>query len=102
MESEPAKLYVPIPNGKNLMPKMYKLFGRRIGGCFFTHKSWHLEEGGYGYAFDRVREQYPYTYSEVFDAIELPIKYNSHNRYFVDQDALALRDMRNFVPKKLS
>ena len=57
---------------------------------------------GSGYAFDRVREQYPYAYSEVFDAIELPIKYNSHNRYFVDQDALALRDMRNFVPKKLS
>ena len=98
MESEPAKLYVPIPNGKNLIPKMYKLFGRRIEDHFFTRKSWHLEEGGYGYVFDRVREQYPYTYSGVFEAIELPIKYNRRGRYHVDQDALALMDMRNFVP----
>lgn len=97
MRDEPAKLYVPIPNGKNLIPKMYKLYGRRIEDRFFTTKSMHLKDG-FGYAFDRVREQYPYTYSEVFEAIELPIKYNSHNRYFVDQDALALRDMRNFVP----
>ena len=102
MRDEPAKLYVPIPNGKNIMPKMYKLYGRRIEDHFFTTKSMHKTQDGFGYAFDRVREQYPYTYSEVFDAIELPIKYNSHNRYFVDQDALALRDMRNFVPKKLS
>ena len=98
MKDEPAKLYVPIPNGKNIMPKMYKLFGRRIEDLFFTRKSWHLEEDGFGYAFDRVREQYPYTYSEVFDAIELPIKYNRRGRYFVDRDALALMDMRNFVP----
>ncbi|HJO15227.1 MAG TPA: hypothetical protein QGG70_04215 [Candidatus Pacearchaeota archaeon] len=98
MESEPAKLYVPIPNGKNLIPKMYKLFGRRIEDRFFTTKSMHKTQDGFGYAFDRVREHYPYTYSEVFEAIELPIKYNSHNRYFVDQDALALMDMRNFVP----
>ena len=98
MRDEPAKLYVPIPNGKNLIPKMYKLYGRRIEDRFFTHKSWHLEEGGYGYAFDRVREQYPYTYSGVFDAIELPIKYNRRGRYFVDRDAFALMDMRNFVP----
>ena len=102
MESEPAKLYVPFPDGKNLIPKMYKLYGRRIEDRFFTRKSWHLEEGGYGYTFDKVREQYPYTYSGVFEAIELPIKYNRRGRYFVDQDALALMDMRNFVPKKLS
>ena len=98
MRDEPAKLYVPFPNGKNLIPKMYKLYGRRIEDRFFTTKSMHKTQDGFGYAFDRVREHYPYTYSEVFDAIELPIKYNSHNRYFVDQDALALRDMRNFVP----
>ena len=98
MRDEPAKLYVPIPNGKNIMPKMYKLYGRRIEDRFFTTKTMHLKQDGFGYAFDRVREQYPYTYSGVFDAIELPIKYNSHGRYFVDQDALALMDMRNFVP----
>ena len=56
-------------------------------------KSMHKSQDGFGYAFDRVREQYPYAYSEVFDAIELPIKYNSHNRYFVDQDALALMNI---------
>ena len=98
MRDEPAKLYVPIPNGKNLIPKMYKLYGRRIEDRFFTTKSMHQTQDGFGYAFDRVREQYPYTYSEVFDAIELPIKYNRRGRYFVDRDALALRDMRNFVP----
>ena len=98
MRDEPAKLYVPIPNGKNIMPKMYKLYGRRIEDRFFTTKSMHKTQDGFDYAFDRVREHYPYTYSEVFEAIELPIKYNSHNRYFVDQDALALMNMRSFVP----
>ena len=98
MRDEPAKLYVPFPNGKNLIPKMYKLYGRRIEDRFFTTKSMHKTQDGFGYAFDRVREQYPYTYSEFFDAIELPIKYNRRGRYFVDQDALALMDMRNFVP----
>jgi len=90
MESEPAKLYVPIPNGKNLMPKMYKLYGRRIEDRFHTTKSMHKSQDGFGYAFDRVKKQYPDTYSKVFDSIELPIKYNRRGRYFVDQDALAL------------
>jgi hypothetical protein len=98
MRDEPAKLFVPFPNGKGVMPKMYKLYGRRIQDRFFTTKSMHQSQDGFGYAFDRVREQYPYAYSEVFDAIELPIKYNRRGRYFVDQDALALMDMRNFVP----
>ena len=30
MESEPAKLFVPFPDGKGAMPKMYKLYGRKI------------------------------------------------------------------------
>ena len=93
MGSEPAKLYVPFPDGKGAMPKVYKLYGRRTEDRFFTTKSMHKTQDGFGYAFDRVREQYPYAYSEVFDAIELPIKYNSHNRYFVDQDALALMNI---------
>ena len=98
MRDEPAKLYVPIPNGKNIMPKMYKLYRRRIEDRFFATKSMHKTQDGFGYAFDRVKEHYPYTYSEVYEAIELPIKYNIHNRYFVDQDALALMDMRSFIP----
>ena len=98
MESEPAKLYVPIPNGKNLIPKMYKLYGRRIEDRFFTTKSMHLIQDGFGYAFDRVREHYPYTYSEVFVAIELPINYRRSGRYHVDRNALALMDMRSFIP----
>ena len=98
MKSEPAKLFVPFPDGKGAMPKMYKLYGRRIEDRFFTTKSMHKAQDGFGYAFDRVREQYPYTYLEGFDAIELPIKYLRSGRYHVDRNALALMDMRNYVP----
>lgn len=100
-ELQCAKLHVPFPRGTCVIPKMYKLYGHRFENRFFTSRSTHKNRDGSNIAFERVIKQYPYIYSELFDTIELPIKYNRNLRYFVDLDALALMDMRNFVPKQI-